>query len=65
MVRLGAACVVMVEPHDRDWDRAILQNEEDFPEPTAFKPERFLHPDGRLNRTVTDPASVAFGFGRR
>ncbi|KAJ2928727.1 hypothetical protein H1R20_g8376, partial [Candolleomyces eurysporus] len=44
---------------------AILHNEEDFPEPTMFKPERFLHPDGRLNRTAIDPASVAFGFGRR
>ncbi|KAJ2915395.1 hypothetical protein MD484_g5040, partial [Candolleomyces efflorescens] len=49
----------------REVMRAILHNEDDFPDPDSFKPERFLHPDGRLNRTIMDPARVAFGFGRR
>ncbi|KAJ7146857.1 cytochrome P450 [Mycena epipterygia] len=42
---------------------AILQDEEMYPDPTAFKPERFLR-DGKLNPDVRDP-QAAFGFGRR
>ncbi|KAJ7142240.1 cytochrome P450 [Mycena epipterygia] len=41
---------------------AILQNEM-YPDPNAFKPERFLR-DGKLNPDVRDP-QAAFGFGRR
>jgi cytochrome P450 len=43
--------------------RAILHNEIEYPDPTAFKPERFLrHCDKKLPR---DPSTAAFGFGRR
>ncbi|KAJ7146878.1 cytochrome P450 [Mycena epipterygia] len=42
---------------------AILQDEDMYPDPTAFKPERFLR-DGKLNPDVRDP-QAAFGFGRR
>ena len=44
--------------------RAMLNNEQDYPEPHEFKPERFLK-DGRLNNSVRDPMDIAFGFGRR
>ncbi|TFK23029.1 cytochrome P450 [Coprinopsis marcescibilis] len=44
---------------------AMLRNEEDYPEPDTFKPERFLNADGSLNPNVRDPATAAFGFGRR
>ncbi|KAH6908764.1 cytochrome P450 [Coprinopsis sp. MPI-PUGE-AT-0042] len=44
---------------------AMLHNEQDFPEPLAFRPERFLNPDGSLNNSVRDPCDAAFGFGRR
>ncbi|KAJ2929185.1 hypothetical protein H1R20_g7906, partial [Candolleomyces eurysporus] len=44
---------------------ALMHNEEEFPEPMAFKPERFLNPDGSLNEHVRDPATAIFGFGRR
>lgn len=45
--------------------RAMTNNEDDYPEPFEFKPERFLK-DGKLNPAVRDPAAgVAFGFGRR
>ncbi|KAF8910211.1 cytochrome P450 [Gymnopilus junonius] len=44
---------------------AMLQNEEDYPDPSSFKPERFLTPDGQLNPAVRDPNLMAFGFGRR
>ncbi|TFK36245.1 cytochrome P450 [Crucibulum laeve] len=43
---------------------AMLRNEEDYPDPDAFKPERFLK-DGKLDPSVRDPTTMAFGFGRR
>lgn len=42
---------------------SILHDEVEYPEPSKFKPERFLK-DGKLNPAVRDP-NVAFGFGRR
>ena len=43
--------------------RAILHDPALYPEPDAFKPERFLNPDGSLH---DDPVlTSAFGFGRR
>ncbi|KAJ7684107.1 cytochrome P450 [Mycena polygramma] len=42
---------------------AILHDEIVYPDPYAFKPERFLL-DGRLNPAVQKP-DAAFGFGRR
>ncbi|KAJ7152095.1 cytochrome P450 [Mycena filopes] len=42
---------------------AILHNEAVYPDPYAFKPERFLL-DGKPNPAVPDP-ECAFGFGRR
>ncbi|KAH9937810.1 cytochrome P450 [Epithele typhae] len=43
---------------------AYLQDEKVYPEPDRFMPERFLK-DGRLDPTVRDPATIAFGYGRR
>ncbi|KAF8960427.1 cytochrome P450 [Flammula alnicola] len=43
---------------------AMLHDEDDYPEPSSFKPERFLQ-DGKLDPSVRDPALIAFGFGRR
>ena len=42
----------------------MLNNEQDYPEPREFKPERFLK-NGILDRSVRDPMEIAFGFGRR
>ncbi|KAF7378306.1 Cytochrome P450 [Mycena sanguinolenta] len=42
---------------------AILHDEIEYPDPYAFKPERFLL-NGKLNPAVKDP-QCAFGFGRR
>ncbi|KIK54121.1 hypothetical protein GYMLUDRAFT_264755 [Collybiopsis luxurians FD-317 M1] len=44
---------------------SILQNEEDYPEPTRFNPSRFLNSDGKIDPNVRDPTNYAFGFGRR
>lgn len=45
--------------------RAILHDEEMYPQPFAFKPERFLNSEeGKV--LPPDPATIAaFGFGRR
>lgn len=40
----------------------MLHNEDDYPEPDVFKPERFLV-DGRLNGDKSVD-SLIFGFGR-
>lgn len=46
-------------------DRAILHDEQVYPDPEEFKPERFLK-DGKLDPDVLDPALVGqFGYGRR
>ncbi|OJA08464.1 hypothetical protein AZE42_02839 [Rhizopogon vesiculosus] len=40
----------------------MTQNEEKYPNPSQFLPERFLDDDGNLNE---DTVGIAFGFGRR
>ncbi|KAJ7453461.1 cytochrome P450 [Mycena latifolia] len=55
--RLPAGSIVM----GNTW--AILHDEAMYPDPNAFKPERFLI-DGKPNPAVRDP-DAAFGFGRR
>ncbi|KAJ7467799.1 cytochrome P450 [Mycena galericulata] len=42
---------------------ALLHNETTYPDPYAFKPDRFLL-NGKLNPAVKSP-EAAFGFGRR
>jgi cytochrome P450 len=44
-------------------DRAILHNPELYPDPDAFKPERFLNKDGTFRDDPT--IHLAFGAGRR
>lgn len=44
--------------------RAILHDEERYPDPEPFKPSRFLTADGQLNPEVPDPSEI-FGYGRR
>ncbi|TFK75088.1 cytochrome P450 [Pluteus cervinus] len=41
---------------------AMTRNEKKYPEPEAFRPGRFLDPDGTLNH---DDRVLTFGFGRR
>jgi hypothetical protein len=42
--------------------RAILHDEEIYPDPLTFNPERFMKSNTSLN---PDPELYAFGFGRR
>jgi cytochrome P450 len=46
------------------WRRAILHDEAVYPDPHAFKPERWLKSDGQLDPDAKDPLAF-FGFGRR
>ncbi|GJE96470.1 hypothetical protein PsYK624_126670 [Phanerochaete sordida] len=43
---------------------SVLHDEEVYPDPGAFKPERVLTAEGTLDASVPDPMA-AFGFGRR
>lgn len=45
-------------------NRAMFNNEQDYPELREFRPERFLR-DGKLDGSVRDSMEIAFGFGRR
>ena len=42
----------------------MLHDENDYPDPESFKPERYLK-NGLPDMTVRDPATIVFGFGRR
>ncbi len=41
---------------------AVQQNPEDFPNPSTFRPERFLDADGKFQQ---HPNMVPFGVGKR
>jgi cytochrome P450 len=47
------------------FDRAILHDPEDYPDPEVFNPSRYLTPEGTLDPSVRDPSTACFGFGRR
>ena len=42
----------------------MLRDENDYPDPESFKPERYLKND-LPDLSVRDPATIMFGFGRR
>ncbi|KAF9055298.1 cytochrome P450 [Hymenopellis radicata] len=44
---------------------AITHDPKVYPEPLAFKPERYMGPDGKLDPAVKDPSDIVFGIGRR
>jgi hypothetical protein len=44
------------------YSRAMTRNEEKYPSPDEFKPERFLNEDGSL---TDDEMHLGFGWGRR
>jgi len=46
---------------------SILHDESVYPDPFEFRPERYLDEDGKLRQLgkAEDPATAAFGFGRR
>ena len=44
--------------------RSLLHDAQLFPDPTIFKPERYLK-NGQLNPDIRDSTHIIFGFGRR
>jgi hypothetical protein len=47
----------------KPYDRTVLHDPMDYPEPLEFNPDRFIK-NGKLDPSVRDPVA-AFGFGRR
>ena len=47
------------------YSRAILHDENTYPDPHAFLPDRFLNEDGSFNPALQSPAVAVFGYGRR
>jgi hypothetical protein len=47
------------------FDRAIMHNPEDYPNPETFNPSRYLTLEGKLDPSIRDPRTACFGFGRR
>lgn len=45
------------------FNRQMLRDPKTYPNPTEFKPERFLSCDGK--EPELDPRTICFGFGRR
>lgn len=66
---IGRWCVSLLRVERWRLSRLQLHNPEDYPEPDAFKPERFLRASAaggvELDPAVRDPRDIAFGFGRR
>ncbi|KAH9948695.1 cytochrome P450 monooxygenase [Amylocystis lapponica] len=46
------------------WYVAMSRDEEFYPDPETFRPERFAELDGSLSE-LKDPRNMVFGFGRR
>ena len=42
----------------------MLHDPEAYPDSKAFKPERYIK-NGKIDPSVRDPLTIAFGFGRR
>ena len=40
-----------------------MHDEEVYPDPFDFKPERFLDENGQLDMSVPQPDTASFGFG--
>ncbi|PPQ83216.1 Dimethyrltryptamine 4-hydroxylase (PsiH) [Psilocybe cyanescens] len=47
------------------YGRTVLNDPSEYPNPSEFRPERYLGPDGKPDDTVRDPRKAAFGYGRR
>ncbi|KAF8661204.1 hypothetical protein AX16_001484 [Volvariella volvacea WC 439] len=43
---------------------AMFHNEDTYPDPRTFNPERFTK-NGKLSNEIQDPERIVFGFGRR
>ena len=43
----------------------MLHNEDVYPDPFTFNPDRFIDENGNIDKSIRDPAHACWGFGRR
>lgn len=63
----GKGAPICVQMNAYSDDRSMLHDETVYPEPSRFRPERYLNDRGTLRalERAEDPSVIAFGFGRR
>jgi cytochrome P450 len=43
----------------------MLHNEDVYPDPFTFNPDRFIGESGNIDKSIRDPGHACWGFGRR
>lgn len=74
LANIWSVATLQVLNISKSWSRAMMRDKRYYHDPNVFNPDRFLVIDAKPESSVVhplnsfrpdDPASLAFGFGRR